>query len=189
MLTSSTVLRNQLLSNPGRIHINAPSATLGPFLDIVLGDADLFPVVNDRASILGALDILVLLKQYDCAAALTYALTALKCLAMEHDVCPLETFVLGAALDDVALCRTAIVYGNDADIAALETSPVANFWPSVPAHYRTALARAWETKDPKDRGNRFMQEMCLEGECEIMSRIEEPILPPAGTLKSRRSCY
>lgn len=131
--------------------------------------ADVFPIINNRASILGALPVMRLLAKYSCTVHLTAARTALTCLVMEHDVCPLEVFVLGAAVRDIALCRTAIVYGDDGDDLAprdaeARAAALQSYWHDVDPVYRAALAKAWEVQDPKDRGNRFVEAMCLEGE-------------------------
>jgi len=149
------------------LSINEPASVLAPFLDVLMGDADVFPVSNNRASVLGAIDVLRLFVKYDCTTQLTLAATALKCMVMEHDVCPLEVFILGAAIGDVTLCRTAIVFCDKDDITALDNEAHADaiqaHWKAVPATYKIALLKAWEVKDPRDRGNRFTEAMYLEG--------------------------
>jgi hypothetical protein len=151
------------------VHVSEPSSSLGPLLDVLMGDTPVFPVVNERASILGrSLELMRLLIKYDCNPALTYAVTSLKCMTMEHDVCPLEVFILGAAIEDITLCRTAIVFSDRDDITNVDAeiaNTIQGHWSAVPAKYKKALMRAWEAKDPKDRGNRFAEAMYLEGEC------------------------
>lgn len=160
------MFRNLLTSSV--LHVPEPSLSLAPLLDVLLGDGHVFPVVNARASILGRpLELMRLLVKYDCTTALTYAVTSLKCMVMEHDVCPLEVFILGAAIDDIALCRAAIVYSDREDITNVEPAiaeTIQEHWSAVPPKYKMALLRAWEASDPRVRGNRFAEEMYLEGE-------------------------
>ncbi|KAL1409504.1 hypothetical protein Q8F55_003487 [Vanrija albida] len=164
--SQSAVLRDLLSAQqPGRSRLPLPeqAADLAPFLDILLHDADPFADLSD---VLSALPAIRLMAKYDTPQRLTYAVTTLKCHVMEGAVCPLQVFIVGAALGDgfgglgLDLCRTAIVHGDVPTAHPSAQALVAPFWDTVDPAYKAALTASWaESDDPKARGNKFIQIM------------------------------
>lgn len=174
--TRSSVLRD--LAASASVHLTGgniptlalpePSSTLGPFLAVLTHNSDPLPSAPNVVHDLPTLSLLV---KYDCAQALTYTTTTLKCLLMEAHtgaVCPFQAFILGAHLGDLDLCRTAIVHG---DVPPLDSGAQAALKPyrdALPKVYTDALRSCWNASaDPRTRGNLFVEYMSLsdsEGE-------------------------
>lgn len=175
VLTTSAVFRN-LLASPLPLHLDEDAVSLRPFLAVIAGE-DIFAHLHNnddssvfdwQPSVLGAMGTLHLLAKYD-TRELRYALTSLKCLVMEGTVCPLETFILAASVDNIDLARVAVTGDIEAAVVTLHAehpervARVRSCWESVPESYKAALGEVIHLGDARKRGNRFYELMCLDG--------------------------
>lgn len=141
------------------VHVRESGSALQALLAIIIAGEEPFAHAPNVVQDLATLQLLV---KYDCKPALTYATTTLKCLLMEGDVCPFQSFILGAQLGDLDLCRTAIVHGDVPPLDAGAQTFLQPYRDTLPAVYADALRDCWNSStDPKARGNMFIELMSL----------------------------